>query len=393
MEIVTMYEQLGVSRAVYEYGEAVLRDLRPRFDVIDQTAEYNQGKVLAAMQKNRVNATHFAATTGYGYNDDGRDNLERVYADVFHTEAALVRPQITCGTHALAVALSANLLPGDELLSPVGAPYDTLEEVIGIRPSPGSLREYGVSYRQVDLLPDGSFDYDGIRAAIQGNLAAIEAGRRPAVQLRPQYRPYQKYPRYTGFLALYVHYLYLLGKIGKRQYPPRMTPQLWQEVMRFEQYREQFAFLRDNGITTRTDMAAFTARTEETLANLMKQRTVLNVRRKRRRALYTALADAEALAPVKELYEAGLSGMETEFAQYMDAVAALEQCGVPREGLIQEKAELYDRLAELNRQIRAERRKLALCRKTQNSLPRMEQEIDKAEARESEVRTNEHRRR
>ena len=160
--------------------------------------------------------------------------------------------------------------------------------------------------------------------------------------------------------------------------------------MRFEQYREQFAFLRDNGITTRTDMAAFTARTEETL---MKQRPVLNVRRKRRRALYTALADAEALAPVKELYEAGLSGMETEFAQYMDAVAALEQCGVPRERLIQEKAELYERLAELNRQIRAERRKLALCRKTQNSLPRMEQEIDKAEARESEVRTNEHRRR
>ena len=234
------------------------------------------------------------------------------------------------------------------------------------------------------------FTEDGIRAAIQGNLAAIETGRRPAVQLGPQYRPYQKYP---SFLALYVHYLYLLGKIGKRQYPPRMTPQLRQEVMRFEQYREQFAFLRDNGITTRTDMAAFTARTEETLANLMKQRTVLNVRRKRRRALYTALADAEALAPVKELYEAGLSGMETEFAQYIDAVAALEQCGVPREGLIQEKAELYDRLAELNRQIRAERRKLALCRKTQNSLPRMEQEIDKAEAREREVRTNEHRRR
>ena len=166
MEIVTMYEQLGVSRAVYEYGEAVLRDLRPRFDVIDQTAEYNQGKVLAAMQKNRVNATHFAATTGYGYDDEGRANLERVYADVFHTEAALVRPQITCGTHALTVALSANLLPGDELLSPVGAPYDTLEEVIGIRPSKGSLAEYGITYRQVDLLADGEFDYEGIRAAI-----------------------------------------------------------------------------------------------------------------------------------------------------------------------------------------------------------------------------------
>ena len=122
MEMETMYQQLGVSPAVYQYGESVLRALRERFDAIDQTAEYNQGKVLAAMQKNRVNATHFAATTGYGYDDEGRDNLERVYADVFHTEAALVRPQITCGTHALTVALSANLLPGDELLSPVGAP-------------------------------------------------------------------------------------------------------------------------------------------------------------------------------------------------------------------------------------------------------------------------------
>ena len=126
MELNAMYGQLGVSRAVYEYGEKILQDLRERFDGIDQVAEYNQAKVLAAMQKNRVNATHFAATTGYGYDDEGRDNLERVYADVFHTEAALVRPQITCGTHALAVALSANLLPGDDLLSPGGAPYDTL---------------------------------------------------------------------------------------------------------------------------------------------------------------------------------------------------------------------------------------------------------------------------
>ena len=141
MDILEIYQQLGVSRAVYEYGEAILNDLRERFEEIDRIAEFNQGKVLAAMQKNRVNATHFAATTGYGYNDEGRDNLERVYADVFHTEATLVRPQITCGTHALAVALSANLLPGDELLSPVGAPYDTLEEVIGIRESKCSLKE------------------------------------------------------------------------------------------------------------------------------------------------------------------------------------------------------------------------------------------------------------
>ena len=135
MELTTMYESLGVSRAVYEYGEKILAELKPRFEALDQTAEYNQCKVIGAMQRNRVDATHFAATTGYGYNDAGRDNLERVYADCFHTEAALVRPQITCGTHALTVALSANLLPGDTLLSPVGAPYDTLEEVIGIRPS------------------------------------------------------------------------------------------------------------------------------------------------------------------------------------------------------------------------------------------------------------------
>ena len=187
MEIEQMYEQLGVSRAVYEYGEAVLRDLRERFDAIDQTAEYNQGKVIAAMQKNRVNATHFAATTGYGYNDEGRDNLERVYADVFHTEAALVRPQITCGTHALTVALSANLLPGDELLSPVGAPYDTLEEVIGIRPSPCSLAEYGVTYAQADLKPDGTFDYDAIREKINDRTKLITIQRSKGYATRPSF--------------------------------------------------------------------------------------------------------------------------------------------------------------------------------------------------------------
>ena len=187
MKMEAMYEQLGVSRAVYEYGEEVLASLRPRFDAIDQTAEYNQAKVLAAMQKNRVNATHFNLSTGYGYDDEGRDNLERVYADCFGAEAALVRPQITCGTHALALALGANLLPGDELLSPVGGPYDTLEEVIGIRPSPCSLKEYGVSYRQVDLLPDGGFDYDGIRAAINEKTRLITIQRSKGYATRPSY--------------------------------------------------------------------------------------------------------------------------------------------------------------------------------------------------------------
>ena len=176
-ELRAIYSDLGLSPEVYAYGEKTLSQLRERFDTIDAIAEYNQQKVLLAMQRARVNATHFAATTGYGYNDTGRDALEAVYADVFHTEAALVRPQITCGTHALAVALSANLRPGDELLSPVGAPYDTLEEVIGIRPSPCSLAEMGVSYRQVDLLPGGGFDYDGIAAAINERTALVTIQR------------------------------------------------------------------------------------------------------------------------------------------------------------------------------------------------------------------------
>ena len=182
-----MYKEVGISREVYAFGEKVLADLRARFEEIDRVAEYNQTKVIDAMQKNRVNATCFAATTGYGYDDVGRTTLEKVYASCFHTEAALVRPQITCGTHALTVALSANLLPGDELLSPVGRPYDTLEEVIGIRPSTCSLAEYGVSYRQVDLLPNGGFDYEGIRAAINEKTKLVTIQRSKGYQTRPSF--------------------------------------------------------------------------------------------------------------------------------------------------------------------------------------------------------------
>ncbi len=187
MQIESMYQTLGVCPEVLAYGEAVLDGLKERFEQIDRVAEYNQAKVLAAMQKNRVSAQCFAATTGYGYDDVGRDNLEKVYADTFHTEAALVRPQITCGTHALTVALSANLLPGDELLSPVGRPYDTLEEVIGIRPSTCSLKEYGVSYRQVDLTEDGGFDWDGIRAAINEKTKVVTIQRSKGYQTRPTF--------------------------------------------------------------------------------------------------------------------------------------------------------------------------------------------------------------
>ena len=186
-ELTEIYESMGICPAVYKYGEEVIEKLRDRFDRIDQIAEYNQAKVLAAFRKNRVSATCFAASSGYGYNDEGRDKLEQVYADVFHTEAALVRPHITCGTHALTLALSANLLPGDELLSPVGLPYDTLQEVIGIRPSPCSLAEYGVTYNQVDLLPDGTFDYEGIRKAINPKTKMVTIQRSKGYATRPTF--------------------------------------------------------------------------------------------------------------------------------------------------------------------------------------------------------------
>lgn len=181
------YKALGVSDKVLSFSEDILTALRPRFDAIDAIAEANQLKVIGAMQKNSVAARHFNLSTGYGYDDDGRDTLERVYADCFGAEAALVRPQITCGTHALSLVLGANLLPGDELLSPVGAPYDTLEEVIGIRPSVGSLREYGVTYRQADLLPDGTFDYDAIRSAINEKTKLITIQRSKGYATRPSF--------------------------------------------------------------------------------------------------------------------------------------------------------------------------------------------------------------
>lgn len=184
MNLETIYESMGISSAVYAYGKKTEEALKERFRAIDENAEYNQLKVLHAMQKCRVSDIHFAGTSGYGYNDLGRDTLEAVYAETFHAEAALVRPQITCGTHALAVALAANLRPGDELLAVSGKPYDTLEEVIGIRPSNGSLAEYGVTYRQVNLLPDGRFDLEGIRAAMNGHTKMVHIQRSKGYQTR-----------------------------------------------------------------------------------------------------------------------------------------------------------------------------------------------------------------
>ena len=185
MELNEMYEGLGISEKVLKFGTEIEESLKERFEAIDENAEYNQMKVLKAMQEARVSDIHFAATTGYGYNDLGRDTLEAVYASAFHGESALVRPQLTCGTHALAVALASNLRPGDELLSPVGKPYDTLEEVIGIRDSVGSLKEYGVSYRQVDLLQDGSFDFENIRKAINEKTKLVTIQRSKGYATRP----------------------------------------------------------------------------------------------------------------------------------------------------------------------------------------------------------------
>ena len=185
MDLTSMYKMLGISEEVLKFGLEIEETLKKRFKKVDETAEFNQLKVISAMQQNRLSDIHFSGTTGYGYNDLGRETLEQVYASVFHTEDALVRPQITCGTHALYTALAGNLRPGDELLSPVGKPYDTLEEVIGIRNSNGSLREYGITYSQVDLLEDGSFDFDGIRKAINERTKLVTIQRSKGYATRP----------------------------------------------------------------------------------------------------------------------------------------------------------------------------------------------------------------
>ncbi len=180
-----MYKNMGICDEVYDYCDNIIKSLHDRFEEIDKNAEYNQMKVIKAMQDEKVAEMHLSGTTGYGYNDDGRDTLEKIYSDIFKTEDALVRPQIICGTHALNVALSSNLRPGDELLSPVGKPYDTMDEIIGIRPSKGSLAEYGITYAQVDLLPDGGFDYEGIKNAINERTKLITIQRSKGYASRP----------------------------------------------------------------------------------------------------------------------------------------------------------------------------------------------------------------
>jgi hypothetical protein len=231
---------------------------------------------------------------------------------------------------------------------------------------------------------DPKYSEDGIRNYIDGNLQAIEAGLKPVITYRTPYQPYKKHPKYTGFLALYVHYLYILGKIQKQQYPPRMTPKLRKEVMRFEQLRAQFQFMQEHGIETESQMNAFQAGTEEKLKALTKQRTILNVQKKKQQPLFKALADEAALAPVQALHEEGIPGLEPEYQRYVAAVEALNASTVPRDELMAQKAALYTKLADLNREIRQKRKELKLCQEILAEVPGMEQEIQRMEGRKRE---------
>ncbi|MBO8433901.1 MAG: methionine gamma-lyase family protein [Tyzzerella sp.] len=180
-------DNFGIDKKVLDFCLEKEELIKDRFAEIDRITEYNQLKVLRAMQKNNLSDVHFSATTGYGYNDLGRDTLEKIYADIFNTEDALVRPQLISGTHALTVALAGNLRPGDEILSPVGVPYDTLQGVIGIRKEKGSLAEYDITYRQVDLKDDFSFDYDGIKKAINEKTKLVTIQRSKGYEWRPSF--------------------------------------------------------------------------------------------------------------------------------------------------------------------------------------------------------------
>ena len=230
------------------------------------------------------------------------------------------------------------------------------------------------------------FTEDGIMAAIQGNMDAVEAGLKSVAAPRPVFTPYQKHPKLTGFLALYAHYLYILGKIEKRTYPRRMTPKMRADVMKFEKLREQFAFVREHSLTTREDMAAYQNKAEEALNALIKQRTILNVRKKRRQKLYAALADAETFREAAKLHESGVPGMETECARYADAVAVLETCGIPKERLVREKAELYEEIAAVNREIREQRKKLEMCAEILSKTPEIAENLQKIEPKRRERR-------
>ena len=215
---------------------------------------------------------------------------------------------------------------------------------------------------------NAAYSEENIERAIAGNLAEIEAGTRPAFLPRPKPQPYRPHPKYKGFLALYYHYCYLLGRIEKRQYPPRMTPHLRKEIMKADIYKARLKFLQEQNICTPDDLTACIQNAEQQIAKLSKQRTALNVRKKKRKTLYDALAA-----------EAAFAGFKPRKAEYDDAKEVLDTCGIPREVLLAEKSDLYEQLVQVNQQIRQELWKLKQCKEISETAAIMQRDIDRVE--------------
>lgn len=258
----------------------------------------------------------------------------------------------------------------------------TLMEHMGYEVKHGSRLSFRLRGQEHWFVPgrkNSLFTEDGIRQAIQGNLEVIEAGLRPTFTQRRIYTPYKKHPKYTGFLALYRHYLYLLGKIQKQEYPPRMTAHMKTEVMKFDKYKAQFKFLMDHNISTERQLKEYAESADDKITALTKQRTILNVKKKKRKQLYDALADAEALYPVAALYTEGMTGIEAEFARYMDAVKILDECGITKEALSKEKVQVYGEIAEINKEICELKNDLNVIKEIREVTPSMEKDIHHTE--------------
>lgn len=270
-----------------------------------------------------------------------------------------------------------------------------LMENMGYEVKHGSRLSFAIQGTQKWYVPGREnplFTEEGIRRAIMGNFEAIEAGLRPAVIPRPYFVPNKKQPKYTGFLALYAHYLYLLGKIKKQEYPPRMTPHLKAAILKFESYKAQFAFLQQHGISTQNQLSLYIADAEKKMSALLKQRTMLNVKKKKRMPLFKAIADVKALKPAKALYDEGVIGIEDEFARYLDAVEMLEKTGMEKEQVAQEKAQLYESIADVNREIFKLRKELKMCRNITDSMAQMQKDIHTVETKRTKEKARDNKR-
>lgn len=270
-----------------------------------------------------------------------------------------------------------------------------LMENMGYEVKHGSRLSFAIRGTQKWYVPGRKnplFTEDGIRRAIIGNFEAIEAGLRPVVIPRPHFVPYKKQTKYTGFLALYVHYLYLLGKIKKQEYPTRITPHLKAAILKFESYKAQFQFLQKHGLSTQNQLSLYIADTEKRISDLLKQRTVLNVKKKKRMPLYKAIADVNALKPAKTLYDEGVTGIEDEFVRYLNAVEILEKAGVGKEQIAQEKAQLYESIADVNREIFKLKKELTMCRNITDGMAQIQKDIHTVETKRNKEQARDNKR-